>query len=151
MKSWSTLSLLSVGTSIVVLGAGLALAAPASATDTDHTTSTTLNAAAGTAEVERVYEHIQSGDSVDVAPLMCPAEAPYLNRTEYHPGSGWRIPRGVGLLQSGTNLDASIMGIPGGPYRDQHVGVGGWGSTMTNWSGGYNTITLRLHCTTAWG
>ena len=68
-----------------------------------------------------------------------------LDNTEYHPGSGWRIPRGVELRADHLGaLDAHIMGV--GPYGKEWNGAGSWDSSVTNWKLDDNRVQMVLHC-----
>jgi hypothetical protein len=87
----------------------------------------------------------------------CPADAPYLNSHEYHPGSGWRIPRGLELVvtdgygnPTSKWFDADIIGFNGnGNPWGQDSAVGGAHSTVTRTTfDEQRIVTLKLHCTT---
>jgi hypothetical protein len=84
-----------------------------------------------------------------ISALYCPDTADTLERREFHAGSGWRIPRGVELRTGGSGLDVSIMeAIPLGDGQIvKRDGVGGWHSSVTNWTLADNWVQVVLHCT----
>jgi hypothetical protein len=90
--------------------------------------------------------------STNIGLLRCPDNAPYLNDTEYHPNSGWRIPRGVEVTVTGGNLDMVIWGQnnQGGAmgFDGVYTMAGGATSSATNWSLDDSRFVVKLHCTT---
>ena len=97
--------------------------------------------------VEGSVMHLGWLGSSNVARVDCPAGG-WLNSTEYHPGSGWRIPTGVELRTTGGPIDASI--IADFRWEDgllsRWSAAGGWSSSVTNWSRGDATVEMVLHC-----
>ncbi len=88
-------------------------------------------------------EHLSGfWDSVQIPLTGCPPEARYLNNVEYHPWSGYIIPRGVeielGDPDAAVQVSATGMGW--------HTGiVSGW---IVSWSAATDTdVTVKLHCT----
>lgn len=72
-------------------------------------------------------------------PLQCPSEYPRLSDQEFHPGSGWRIPRGVEISTDGP-IDAHILG------RFEENGIG-LTSEVTNWSfTDSHDVKITIHC-----
>jgi len=82
----------------------------------------------------------------EVRKELCPAGM-RLEPHNYHKGSGWIVPYGLEITQSNPLFDAVIAGhaadgFVGGPA----VGVGGFGSTVSNWFGAAQTVTYTIHC-----
>ena len=76
---------------------------------------------------------------------LLPRRKPHLDQTEFHPGSGWRIPPGLEITTPSGKLDASIesnshiVGYPRGR-------IGGPGSSVTHWLLSDSWVDISLHC-----
>jgi len=83
-------------------------------------------------------------DSVQLPLTACPPEARYLDTVEYHPGSGYIIPRGVEIVLG--DPDASVQVSMTGKGLGVYTGiVSGW---IVSWSAATDTdVTVKLHCT----
>ena len=130
-------------------GAGMAGGAHASSSQADQSVEKTV-----------VYNGPPLGWSqYDLPPRMtCPADAPYLLKQEYNPGSGFRNYWGIELSNYKSGLDSSIglvtqMVVPGDDRKKVSTGLGVsidpiFGNSVTYWGlDGKSSYTLTMHCT----
>lgn len=87
----------------------------------------------------------------------CPPDAPYLTHHEYHPGSGWNIPKGVELKYGDPTIGVTLwpatktVDVDGTEWIRQ-TGVAP-PSSITNYRGiagmigDTNWVQITLHCT----
>ncbi|WP_308797572.1 hypothetical protein [Agromyces silvae] len=127
---------------ISALAATLVLAAPVAVpagAPADHSSARVAAAGAG-GEVVNVGTFRLTGflSFVHVPAKACPNTAPYLDGSEYHPGSGWLIPGGVTIDTRGLFVGANLR-----PNEGRRGIIGG---TITSLSGS-GDVTVRLHCT----
>ena len=97
--------------------------------------------ASGT-ETVRHSEDIPAGKLWHEVPkLQCPAGT-HLTADTFGPTT-WRIPAGLEIQQFNPLFDVDVWSFS----ADGHaVGVGGFGSTVSNWFGPAQRITYVLHC-----
>jgi len=82
----------------------------------------------------------------EVKKQLCPAGM-HLQPHRYHKDTGWIVPNGLEITQSNPLFDAVIAGhAADGFLSGPKVGVGGFGSTVSNWFGAAQTVTYTIHC-----
>jgi hypothetical protein len=90
--------------------------------------------------------------------MTCPADAPYLLRKSYNPGSGFRNAYGVELANYKSGLDSSIgwktrMEVPGDYGKLVATGIERsidpiFGNSVAYWGfDGKSSYALIMHCT----
>jgi hypothetical protein len=132
--------------SVIALGATAAVAASTAVATASPDASEPDSTTTSPAEiiVEGPKRDLVWLETTTIPELRCPDQY-RLTNTEHHPGSGWRIPRGVELRGEDLKvLDAFIPGIRSGSTN--FIGAGGWTATVTNWKVTPNWVQMVLHC-----
>lgn len=117
---------------------------PAPAAVVTETVEVELNSEA----INVAWGHFGRRETRSFGKHECPSHARYLDTTEYHPNSGWAIPRGVSITQS-SGADLSSVTIPP-QYVITEKGLVASGmnsALLTNGAFSYNTVYVYLHCT----
>lgn len=100
------------------------------------------------AGAEHIVTHVERLGMHDVwrpvPRLPCPTGM-QVSSTNYSDRASWNVPFGVEITQEKDN---GFFGVDIWPVRDgsRVVAVGGGTSTISNWFGAAQSVTIRVHC-----
>ena len=140
-----------IGSAVLAGMIGMGAVVPTAITSSNGDGPGSPGTAAGTVVVSSPKYDLNGrpGFTVQIAEVSCPASAPVRSSTEFHPDSGWRIPRGVALVVTdsiGNRLETSKTGVDAFIGASDHS-AGGLGSSVSNWSFAQRYLTMNVHCT----